>query len=119
MTSQGSAYARFRRALQTGNATVAWAAASELPHVDLADALWLVTLIPTAERRYDWAAARWLGRFSVESSHIGLTETAEALKCLQDGLTGDALQRLAAVSAHLGHQDVARTALERARATGS
>jgi hypothetical protein len=39
VTSQGSAYARFRRALKTGNINVIRGAAAELPRVDLGDAL--------------------------------------------------------------------------------
>jgi hypothetical protein len=39
MTSDGSAYARFRRALNTGNPTLVIAAARELPQVGLHDAL--------------------------------------------------------------------------------
>src|SRR4051812_24937866 len=39
VTSDGSAYTRFRRALDTGNLPLVRAAAAELPHVDLADAL--------------------------------------------------------------------------------
>ena len=45
MTSQGSAYGRFRRALDTGNATLALAAAADLEHVGLADALELLLLM--------------------------------------------------------------------------
>lgn len=44
VTSEGSAYARFRRALDARDAFGASAAALELPHVGLADALEL-TLI--------------------------------------------------------------------------
>ena len=39
MTSSGSPYSRFRRALQTGNLALVRAAAAELPAVDLGDAL--------------------------------------------------------------------------------
>jgi hypothetical protein len=39
VTSRGSAYARFRRALKTGNLTLIRNAAAELPRVDLGDAL--------------------------------------------------------------------------------
>jgi hypothetical protein len=45
VTSQGHRYAQFQRALKTGNAHLALAAAAELRHVDLADALSLVLLI--------------------------------------------------------------------------
>ena len=37
MTSQGSAYARFRRALATGNLTIIRAAAADLPQIRLDD----------------------------------------------------------------------------------
>jgi hypothetical protein len=39
MSSQGSAYARFQRALKTGNLTLIRNAAAELPRLDLGDAL--------------------------------------------------------------------------------
>ena len=45
VTEQGSAYARFRRALDSRNATVALAAATELDFVSLPDALELVLLL--------------------------------------------------------------------------
>jgi hypothetical protein len=45
VTSQGSPYVRFRRALDTGNATIALAAAAELDFVSLPDALELVLLL--------------------------------------------------------------------------
>ena len=39
MTSDGNPYARFRRALETGNETLVVAAARELPQVSLDDAV--------------------------------------------------------------------------------
>jgi hypothetical protein len=45
VTSQGSAYGRFRRALDSGNATIALAAAADLEHVGLADAFELLLLL--------------------------------------------------------------------------
>ena len=47
MTSQGSAYTRFRLALDSGNATVAYATATELDFVSLPDALELVLRLTT------------------------------------------------------------------------
>jgi hypothetical protein len=41
VTSQGSPYGRFRRGLDTGNTTIALAAAAELQSVSLTDALQL------------------------------------------------------------------------------
>jgi hypothetical protein len=44
VTSQGSAYSQFRRALDRQNLLVAWSLAAELPKVALADALALLLL---------------------------------------------------------------------------
>jgi hypothetical protein len=61
VTSQGHRYAQFQRALKTGNAHLAIAAAAELRHVDLADALSLVLLVrDDARLKYDRAAVRWV-----------------------------------------------------------
>jgi hypothetical protein len=61
VTSQGSAYGRFRRALDTGNANLA--AAADLEHVGLADALELLLLMLESEpSRFERAALRWHGR---------------------------------------------------------
>ena len=67
VTSQGSAYARFRRALLTKNTTLIDAAASELPHVSLRDALKiLVVLAERRDPRYPRAAARFAARVTLE-----------------------------------------------------
>ena len=59
MTAQGSAYMRFRRALDRGNVTEALSAASELQLVSLAEALELTLLLADREpEKYDRAAAR-------------------------------------------------------------
>jgi hypothetical protein len=68
VTSQGSPYARFQRALKTGRAALAWDAASELEHVDLLDALALVLLV-VGEPRFARAAARGLGRLCSETRY--------------------------------------------------
>lgn len=68
VTSQGHAYARFRRALQTGNLQLVEAAAADLPGIRLDDALAILSLL--AERRdgrFDRAAARWIGRLLIET----------------------------------------------------
>jgi hypothetical protein len=65
VTSQGSAFARFRRALDSGQPTKALAAAAELPRVSLSDALELCVILATAgDRRFDAAARRWLSLFA-------------------------------------------------------
>jgi hypothetical protein len=51
VTSQGSAYGRLRRALDTGNPTTALAAAAELDYVSLPDALKIVLLLVEPKAR--------------------------------------------------------------------
>ena len=69
MTSQGSPYSRFKRALRTGNLTIIRAAAAELPRVDLGDALSVCMAIRDAEpERFERAALRWLARFAAEQA---------------------------------------------------
>jgi hypothetical protein len=73
VTSQGSAYGRFRRALATGNLTIIRAAAAELPRVGLQDALEVCLLFrEEAGDRFERAAARWLGRFALEGRDVTL-----------------------------------------------
>ena len=75
MTSSGSPYARFRRALATGNLAVVRAAAAELPAVDLADALAICLLMSVRDdERFERAAVRWLARLALERPGIGLGE---------------------------------------------
>jgi hypothetical protein len=65
--SQGHAYSRFRRALLTKNVTLIDAAARELQHVGLEDALRiLVVLAERRDRRFGHAAARFAGRVTTE-----------------------------------------------------
>jgi hypothetical protein len=67
VTSQGHAYSRFRRALLTKNVTLINAAAAELQHVRLDDALRvLVVLAEKHDPRYDRAAARFAARVTSE-----------------------------------------------------
>ena len=71
MSIKGSSYARFRRALETGNVTVR-AAAAELPSINLDDALRVCLLLRRADAAlYERAVVRWLGRFALE--HRGAT----------------------------------------------
>ncbi len=96
MTSQGSAYSRFQRALATGNLQVVEAAAAELPTVGLDDALAILVLLAQAgDERFDRAATRWLGRLLIETP-AGLSDARFAL-ALVERLPGchDALHGLA------------------------
>jgi hypothetical protein len=79
VTSQGSAYARFQRALKTGNINVIRGAEAELPVVDLGDALAVCVAIREAEpHRFERAALRWLARFCVERREATLQEVQAA-----------------------------------------
>ena len=67
MTSQGSPYGRFRRALATGNVAIIDAAARELPTLNLRDALSILVAMGRAQDpRYPRAAARWAARATSE-----------------------------------------------------
>jgi hypothetical protein len=78
-TSQGNAYARFRRALATGNLTIIRAAAAELPRVDLGDALAVCMAIREAEpERFERAALRWLARSCVEQPRATVADVRAA-----------------------------------------
>ena len=97
MTSQGSAYVRFRRALETGNELLVLATARELPRVPLDDALRICLLIRGGDPdRYERAAVRWLGRFALEARGVtihALRLAADALDALPDQ-PGEAMERL-------------------------
>jgi hypothetical protein len=83
VTSQGSAYMRFRRALDRGNVTEALSAAAELQFVGLAEALELTLLLADGEdARYERAAVRWHVRFVYESKNIGIRESQAVLALL-------------------------------------
>jgi hypothetical protein len=82
MGDAGSAYARFQRALRTGNLSLIRAAAVELPQVDLGDALAVCMAIRDAEpERFERTALRWLARYAVEPADnrpSGPSESAKA-----------------------------------------
>lgn len=82
MTSQGSAFMRFRRALDHENVTEALSAASELRHVGLAEALELCLLLrDKAPERYPRAALRRHGRLCREVD-VSLEEAQAVLAAL-------------------------------------
>src|SRR5947209_482885 len=97
VTSEGSAYSRFRRALATGNANLVIAAALELPQVALEDALRICLVFRDGDpERYERAAVRWLGRFALEAQGVtidALQAAASALDCLPER-TSDAMEQL-------------------------
>jgi hypothetical protein len=85
--SQGSAYGRLRRALDTRNPTIALAAAAELDFVSLPDALELVLLLVDDPTRFRRAALRWHARYCAEVPDVGFEEAQAVLACLA-GLAG-------------------------------
>jgi hypothetical protein len=82
VTSQGSAYARFRRALEARSVTSALACAAELKPLGLTDSLEVLLLIrDEAPARYGTAALRWHGRLTREAG-LSLEEGQAALALL-------------------------------------
>jgi len=68
MTASGGAYSRLRRSLDNGNLLAARAAATELQHVGLAEALELTLLILAKEPvRFRPAALRWHARYCADT----------------------------------------------------
>jgi hypothetical protein len=100
MTSQGSAYGRFRKALQRRDARAALDAAQELPGaLSLDDALCLcLVLLVTGHPRAARAAARWHARFCLEQPGVALDEAALVLAALAS-LGGEASAGAAALGA--------------------
>ena len=80
MTSQGSPYARFQRALRIGRLSMVRDAAAELPRIDLTDALAICLLIERQdEGRFERAAVRWLARLSLEAPTVGIEDLRQGL----------------------------------------
>ena len=82
LTSQGHAYAVFRRALDQGSAAAALAAAADLPHVGLVDALELCLLLRDDGARFERAIVRWQARYASETAGITVEETLAVLPLL-------------------------------------
>ncbi len=97
VTSDGSPYVRFRRALETGNELLVLTAARELPRIDLDDALRICLVLRDGDPdRYERAAVRWLGRFALEAREVtidALRLAADALDAMPDQPT-EAMERL-------------------------
>jgi hypothetical protein len=89
VTAQGHPYARFRKALDRGNTLQAMAAAAELEHVGLVEALELVLLLARDgdEPRFRRAAVRWAGRYGRETADVEPAE-AQAVLALVSMLAG-------------------------------
>jgi hypothetical protein len=97
VTSPGNPYARFRRALETGNEALVTAAARELPRIALDDALRICLVLRGGDPvRYERAAVRWRGRFALEAREVTIDDlrmAADALDALPDR-AAEAMERL-------------------------
>jgi hypothetical protein len=107
MTSQGTAHGRFQRAIRDRHLRRATMAARELGNVSLADALALTLLTrEVGDDRWPRAAARWLGRFIVESPAMTIGEAGLAAAAVQElagrdsRLAAETLRQLAATHGH-------------------
>ncbi len=102
MTSDGSAYTRFQRALATGNLTLVIASAAELPRVGLRDALQVCLLLRDGDPdHYERAAVRWAGRFALEAQAVTPQAVQTALAALSalPERPAEAMERLAQLCA--------------------
>jgi hypothetical protein len=72
---KGSAYAYFRRTLETQKLAIVLPAAAELPWINLDDSLEILVLMAQeADPRFERAAARWIGRLLLETPPMTLRE---------------------------------------------
>jgi hypothetical protein len=94
MTSEGSPYQRFRRALETGNASLVTTTALELPRIALDDALRICLVLRGGDpERYERAAVRWLGRFALEARGATIEDLRQAADAL-DALPAEAAEAM-------------------------
>jgi hypothetical protein len=76
---KGSPYARFVRALEVGKLSLVYAAAAELPQLNLDDGLRVLELMAAQDRpRFDRAAVRWVARLALER-RLGIDDLRAAL----------------------------------------
>jgi hypothetical protein len=105
VTSQSSAYGRFRRALDRANVNEALSAASELRYVGLLEALELCLLLRDKDpKKYGRAAVRWHSRFARELPAVTVEDSQAVLAAL-GAIAGDRGQPAARALAELlnGH----------------
>src|SRR4051812_3012280 len=103
MTSDGSVYERFRRALSSGRLLQAMAEARDIPRMALRDALEICFLLESNDDpRYERAAARWVGRFALECRRAephDLRRALDAFDALPDTAARQTLLGLAELGA--------------------
>jgi hypothetical protein len=78
----GTRLRRLSRALDRGNASAALAAAADLPHVGLVDALELCLLLRDDGARFDRAIVRWQARYATETAGVTVDEAQAVLATL-------------------------------------
>jgi hypothetical protein len=84
VTSQGSAYSHFTRALARRNFLLAWTLGAELPKVPLADALALLLLaLDQQPWRFETAAPRWHARLCGEARLRWLRLNSPSLRSIR------------------------------------
>lgn len=84
MTSDGSPYARFRRALATGNPNLVIPAAAELGRLSLDDALAVVLVLRAGDAaRFERAIVRWHSLAAHAARGLGAPEAQLMLAALQ------------------------------------
>ena len=83
MSIKGRPYTWLRASLERGDLPGVRSAATELPRINLADALAIVLLMAADEDpAYERAAARWLTRLASERPTVTLQDLAEAAAAL-------------------------------------
>lgn len=83
VTSQGHPQAQFRRALERRNLAIAWAMASEIGRLSLADALALVLLVRERDQpHFERVALRWHARYCGEIADVSFAEALAVLALL-------------------------------------
>jgi hypothetical protein len=83
MTSDGSAYARLRRAIRARSLPLIRVSVAELGYVALPDALGILIVIEAKDdERFEAAAVRWAGRLALEARDLTLAELAGAVESL-------------------------------------
>lgn len=83
ISEEGSDYGRFQRAIAAGNGPAAYAAASDLGTMQLADALSLTLLLVGQGELFERCAGRWLSRFGGEVSGLRVQDCALVAVALQ------------------------------------
>ena len=84
MSIKRHSYTWFQAALARGDLAGVRAAAAELPHINLTDALAICLLMGKHnDVFYERAATKWLARLALERPTVGLNDISQALQALE------------------------------------